>query len=62
MGFLEWISEPETREELAEIRRCLRCTEAEAVMVLQLGALAEAMDALGQEMTWLMVEGDDEEE
>jgi hypothetical protein len=62
MAFLEWLSDPETREELREIRAHLRCSEAEAVLILQLGQLTAAIEALGAEVMWMATTDDGEED
>lgn len=60
--FLEWFAEAENRAELEEIRRHLRCSPAEAAILLMLGQLTEAVDALGTEVQFLEIEDEDDEE
>ena len=53
MPFLEWFAEADNRAELEEIRRHLRCSPAEAAILLMLGQLTEAV---GTEVQFLEIE------
>lgn len=62
MAFLEWMHSPENAEELREIKRTLRCSDAEAVLILQLADLTTVVDALGTEVACLSRDGPEDEE
>lgn len=54
--FLAWMADPDNAEEMREVKRHLRCTDAEAVTILLLGELACRLDRLESEVAVLTLE------
>ena len=58
---LEWLSEETNREEMREVQRHLRCSLADAALLLMLGQVAEGVDALGM-LGWIPTGEDSDEQ
>jgi hypothetical protein len=60
--FLDWYNDPDVAEERRDIQRHLRCTEADAVVILKLDAIADRLEMLELAGEWITEDEEDDEE